>query len=174
MKKYVALSVLAMTALGVTASHMEIEHVDERYLLRVDGVPVDVLGRVSATVNRLTRRCEAIAQPASEVSLDDPLAIAAIREHSPPDSRRLKLRQLLTSGPWLLAEVEFSELQPAVILLEKKTQGWVIPHHAIWSGSTHPWLAVPWIRNYLHQRAPQAPLALMACFEPSPALFDLH
>ena len=177
MKKYVAFSVMAVTALGVTVSHMEIEHYDDSYLLKVDGVVIDVCGHVSAALNRLTRRCEAIAPSVAGEYGDDALAASAmqaIREHSPPDSRRLQLRQLLSSGPWMLAEVEFLELQPAVILLEQKAHSWAIPQHAIWSGSTQPWLAGPWIRSYLHQRAPQAPMALMACFEPSPALFDLH
>jgi len=177
MKKYVALSLLALTALGVIASHLDVEHHDDSYLLQVDGVLVDVRGHVSAAFNRATRRCDSIAQ----IRPGDPFSDArvsvvekAISGYSPPDSHRLKLRQVLFSGPWVLAEVEFAELQPAVIVLEQNANGLAVYQASIWSGSTRPWVAGPWIRRYLRQSAPQVPSALWDCYDPTPALFDLH
>jgi len=177
MKKYVALSLLALTALGVIASHLDFERHDDSYLLQIDGVAVDVRGHVSAALNQATRRCGDITQLSPDVLPGHPLGMAAqevISEYSPPDSRGLKLRQLLSSGSWVLAEVEFSELQPAVILLEQNRNGLAIHPDSIWSGSTQPWLAAPWIRQYLRQRAPPVPSALWTCFDPTPALFDRH
>jgi hypothetical protein len=177
MKKYVALSVLAVTTLGVVASHLDIERHDDSYFLRVDGSAMDVRGQVSAALNHARRNCDAIVQRLPSDLSDDPSTIAvikAISEYSPPDSRHLKLRQLLFSDPWLLAEVEFPELEPAVILLEKNANGLAIHNDSIWSGSTQPWVAGPWIRRYLRQRTPQVPSALWDCFDPTSALFDPH
>lgn len=177
MKKYVALSLLAMTALGVVASHLDVEHHDDSYLLQVDGVPFDVRGHVSAALNLATRRCDGIAQSRPGDQFSDPEVLSvneAISGYSPPHSHRLKLRQLLSSGPWVLAEVEFAQLAPAVIVLEKNANGLSIYQHSIWSGSTRPWVAGPWIRRYLRQSAPQVPSELWACYDPTPALFDPH
>ena len=177
MKKYVALSLLAMTALAVVASHLDVEHHDDSYLLQVDGVPVDVRGHVSDALNRATRRCDGIAQSLPGDSFSDSKVTSvkeAISAYSPPDSHRLKLLQLLSSGPWVLAEVEFAELQPAVIVLEQNAKGLTVYHHSIWSGSTRPWMEGPWIRRYLRQSAPQVPSDLWACYDPTPALFDWH
>jgi hypothetical protein len=177
MKKYVALSLLVMTALGVVVSHLDVQHLDDSYLLLVDAVPVDVRGHVSAALNQATRRCDGITKSLSGDLLSDAKVTAvkeAISGYSPPDSHRLKLRQLLSSGPWVLAEVEFAQLQPAVIVLEQNANGMVVYHHSIWSGSMWPWEAGPWIRRYLRQSAPQVPSALWACYDPSPALFNLR
>ena len=177
MKKYVALSLLAMTAFGVVASHLDVEHHDDSYLLQVDGAPFDVRGHVSAVLNLATRRCDGIAHSLPGGLISDPADLSvneAISGYSPPDSHRLKLRQLLSSGPWVLAEVEFAQLEPAVIVLEKNANGLSIYQHSIWSGSTRPWLAGPWIRRYLRQRAPQVPSDLWACYDPTPTLFDPH
>jgi len=176
MKKYVALSLLAMTALGVIASHLDVEYLDDSYLLQVDGVPVDVRGHFSAALNRATRRCDGIARslrgdPFSDARVS--VVEKAISVYSPPASHRLKLRQLLFSGPWVLAEVEFAVLQPAVIVLEQNANGLAVHQNSIWSGSTRPWVAGPWIRRYLRQSAPEVPSALWACYDPSPALFNL-
>jgi hypothetical protein len=172
MKKYVALTVLALTAVGVIASHLDIEQHDDSYLLRVDGARFDVRGHVSAYLNQLTRRCAAVQGHTP----DEPMAQAvkrAISDFSPPDSRGLNVRQISTSGSWVLAEVEFPQLQPAVILLNQKAQEYTIDNGLIWSGTADPWLAGPWIRRYLQQRAPQVPDALLACFDPTKALFGL-
>jgi len=177
MKKHVALSLLAITAVGVLASHLDIERHDDSYLLRVDGVSFDVRGQASAVLNLRLRHCDAIDQRSAAALSSDPSAIGvkqAISAYSPPDSKGLKLRQLLSSGPWFLAEVEFDQLQPSVILLEQNAHGWSIRHEAIWSGSSQPWVAGPWIRRYLQQRAPQVSADLWACFDPQPALFDSH
>lgn len=172
MKKYVALTLLALTAVGVIASHLNVEQHDDSFLLGVDGARFDVRGRVSDHVNQLTRRCDAV----HVLALNEPMAQAvklAVSDFSPPDSRSLNVRQIATSGSWVLAEVEFSNLQPAVILLDHQANGYTIDNGLIWSGSADPWVAGPWIRRYLQQRAPQAPSALLACFDPSPALFGL-
>jgi hypothetical protein len=71
----------------------------------------------------------------------------------------------------MLIEVEFDTLLPAVVTL-KETQGeWSVVPNAIWSGHTHPWVAAPWIRNYLSKQAPDMPANLLECFTPQSKSF---
>ena len=173
MKKYVALTLLVLTAVGVVASHLEVERHDDSYVLNVDGVRFDVLGHANDQLIRVTRRCANVNQQPTH----DPTAEAvktALRGYSLPDSQRLVLRQLSSSGSWFLAEVEFSDLQPAVVLLENGENGFTINNGSVWSGPVDPWVAGPWIRRYLLKRAPQVPSVLWACFDPSPRLFGPH
>lgn len=67
---------------------------------------------------------------------------------------------------WLLAEVEFDTLLPAVVLLREESGALRVQERAIWSGMTHPWKVGPLIRNYISRQAPDAPAALFACFTP--------
>lgn len=173
MKKYVALTLLVLTAVGVVASHLEVERHDDSYVLNVDGVRFDVLGHANDQLIRATRRCANVNQQLT----NDPMAEAvktALRAYSLPDSQRLVLRQLSSSGSWFLAEVEFSDLQSAVVLLENGENGFTINNGSVWSGPVDPWVAGPWIRRYLLKRAPQVPSDLWACFDPSPRLFGPH
>jgi hypothetical protein len=71
----------------------------------------------------------------------------------------------------MLAEVEFSSLNPAVVLLTNAADSTRIVEGAIWSGTTAPWQSSNLIRRYIQDRAPQAPPALMNCFDPVGALF---
>jgi hypothetical protein len=38
----------------------------------------------------------------------------------------------------------------------------------VWSGNTAPWLAAPWIRDYLRRQVPDLPQALVDCLEIAP------
>lgn len=173
MKKYVALTLLVLTVVGVVASHLEVERHDDSYVLNVDGARFDVLGHANDQLIQATRRCDAVNQE----NTNDPMAEAvktALSAYSLPDSRSLVLRQLSSVGSWFLAEVEFSDLQPAVVLLKNSENGFTINNRAVWSGPVDPWVAGPWIRRYLLKRAPEAPSVLWACFDPTPHLFGSH
>ena len=171
MKKYVAFTLLGLTVWGVFASHLDVESLDDSHVLVVDGVRWDALGHARNQLNRLTRRCDALA-PREQNEAMAPAVTAVLSAYSPPDSRQLHVSQLSSKDTWFLAEVQFPHLQPAVILLEQNATGWSIHHRVIWSGSAAPWVAGPWIRRYLAQRAPQVPSDLWACFEPTPGLFN--
>lgn len=174
MKPHVALTALLLTLAGVTAAHLDIEPRDNGWLLLVDGRAHDVLGLANETWNRVLRRCGAV-QPVGEGALHD-AALAAVRSYSPPDSASARLLQLRRDEGWLLAEVEFDRLFPAVVLLRQTAPAdsaagpvpghWQIDDRAIWSGMTHPWKAAPLIRQYIGTRAPDAPARLLQCFEP--------
>lgn len=143
-------------------SHLELRSSDGSWLLLVDGRAVDVAGVLSQSYTRWTRDCRQV----QSVAATEPLhaqVLAALRQHSPPDSLSADLRQLTRSGSWLLAHARFDTLQEAVVLLELSPQGVRVPEGAVWSGSTHPHRPEPLIRRYLQSRVPSAPEPLLAC-----------
>ena len=166
----VALSALALTFVAVTLSHVEWQRSDNGHLLVLDGRPLDVLGWLDQQRNRLQRNCSAVQElQAGEAALQAPLAV--LKEFSPPASRSARVAGAWALGDWMLLEVTFAELLPAVVLLQETDQGWDVAPQGVWSGQTHPWQAAPLIRAYLSRQVPRAPAPLLACFElRSPAL----
>lgn len=165
MKRHVALTALALTALVVGLSHLQWLPTDNGYLLAIDGRAVDVQGWVADAHNRLRRDCAAV----QTLNVQDPLyaqALAAVRDYSPPASKSARLQAAWRAGPWLLVEAQFDALLPSVVLLRDMAGRVQIEPQGIWSGQTHPWRAAPLIRHYLTQQVPTAPPALLACFEP--------
>lgn len=170
MKKHVAITLLVLTTLGVLRAHVAIEQQDGAYFLNLQGKPHDVLGAFLNQTNALLRQCGSV----DVIDIDSPPAVTAlnaIQAFSPPDSHHARLLGLQQQGPWLLAELEFSTLNPAVVLLTRTARGVSVVDGAIWSGTTAPWQSANLIRRYLQDRAPQAPSALMDCFDPVSALF---
>jgi hypothetical protein len=170
MKKHVALTMLVLTTLGVLNAHVDLPEVDGRRFVQAQGRLHDPLGWLEDRWNGWTRHCAGVQQVPVE-ALQHEQALKAIREFSPPDSRSAQMQQLLTAGPWLLAEVKFDMLSPAVVLLQQTPQAVRVRDGAIWSGSTEPWRAAPHIRRYLRLREPEMPAALGECFTPTAALF---
>ena len=171
MKKHVALTLLVLTTLGVLKAHVEIERQDGAYFLSYQGKKHDVLGAFMNQTNAVLRQCGSV----QVVDVNSPQAgeaLRAIQNFSPPSSHDARLLGLLQQGPWLLAELEFSTLNPAVVLPTSSPQGARIVDGAIWSGTTAPWQSATLIRGYIQDRAPQAPPALMNCFDPAGALFN--
>jgi len=170
MKKHVALTLLVLTTLGVLKAHVDIERQDGAYFLSFQGKKHDVLGAFLNRTNAVLRQCGTV-QVIDVNSAEAGKALSAIQNFSPPDSQNARLLGLLQQGPWLLAEVEFSTLNPAVVLLTNAPDSTRIVETAIWSGTTAPWQSASLIRRYIQERAPQAPPALMNCFDPASALF---
>lgn len=170
MKKHVALTLLALTTLGVLNTHVDLPEVDGRRFVLAQGRLHDPTGWVQDRWNGLTRRCHMVQNLDAQSPRHEP-ALGTIQAFSPPDSRSARLLQLIAAGPWLLAEVEFAQLSPAVVLLQDGLRPRVV-EGAIWSGSTEPWRPAPLIRQHLQARAPQVPASLLACFTPRAALFQ--
>ncbi len=163
MKYRASVIILVAMAVLIPLSHLELVASDDSWLLRVDGRPVDMAGYWSEQYANLTRNCRQVRT----VPPEDPLhadALGAIRDDSPPDSMSAQLVQLFRQNNWLLAQVRFSHLQDAVVLLQKTDQGLVIPSGGVWSGTTHPHRPDPVIRRYLQSKVPAAPVDLSACF----------
>ena len=170
-KKHVAITLLVLTALGVLRAHVDIERQDGSYFLSFQGKKHDVAGMVLNKTNAMLRQCGDV-QTVDVSSTQAGSALHAIRNFSPPDSRHARLLGLQQQGPWLLAEVEFATLNPAVVLLTSGPESISVVDGAIWSGTTAPWHAASLIRRYIQERAPQAPHELLSCFNPAGALFN--
>lgn len=168
MKPHVALAALIATLIGVTFSHIEWVKADNGHLLVVDGRPVDAQGWLGNQLNRVRRDCTTVqVLQAGNALLHAPLQV--LREHSPPASRSARVAGAWASGDWMLLEVEFDALLPAVVLMQKTGTDWTVAPQGVWSGQTQPWQAAPLIRAYLSGQVASAPAPLLACFDPQSA-----
>jgi hypothetical protein len=168
LKRHVAATLLVLTTLGVINAHVDIEAQDGGYFVVWQGKKHDVIGWLADHNNQLWRDCSTVQQ----LSNDSPAAeqvLSLIADHSPPDSRNASLVKLQQQGDWLLAELAFARLNPAVVVLRAEPTGLRLPERAVWSGSTAPWQAAPRIRQHLKQQVPQLPAALLACYDPATA-----
>ena len=170
-KKHVALTLLAVTALGVTDAHVDLAEVDGRRFVQLQGRLHDVRGWLEDGWTAATRSCTKVSTLPVNTALSQ-AALGAVRSYSPPDSEAARLLQLQAQGDWLLAELEFERLNPAVVLLRDLDGQPQIVEGAIWSGSTQPWRPAPLIRKHLRQQAPEVPQPLLDCLQPRAALFQ--
>jgi hypothetical protein len=170
MRKRVSLTVLGLVLVGVVISHVSWEQKDNGYLLVIDGREVDLLGALRNDWNRAWRSCQRV----SLLTAHDPRYVqakATIQAYSPPQSNAAQLAGVWAAGDWTLAEVEFAQLLPAVVLMQTVNGATAIVPGAVWSGYTQPWKAAPHIRRYLSQQGGAAPRELFDCFEPQSAAF---
>ena len=170
MKKHVALVLLGVSLVAVMSTHVRWVQADNGHLLELSGQPVDALGAWADWRNRLTRQCSAVKALNDDAQATQ-MVSAVIRNISPPDSATARIQGLWRHGDWWLAETEFDQPLPAVVLLQQTPAGLQPVQGATWSGTTHPWRAAPLIRDYITRQAPQAPPDLLACFEARSAAF---
>jgi hypothetical protein len=171
MKKHVALTLLLITTLGVLNAHVDVPSVDGRRFVQTQGQMYDAIGWSEDLWTRSTRNCSQVRA----LGRTEPMyaqALEVIQAFSPPDSRSARLRQLQQNGDWLLAEVEFDELSPAVVVLQLQGKVVELLPTAIWSGDTQPWRPAPLIRRHLHTQAPLVPQPLLDCLDPQVGLFQ--
>ena len=154
-----------LTTLGVINAHVDVEAQDGRYFGVWQGKKHDVIGWLADHKNQLWRDCSAVQQ-LSNASPAAEQVLTLIADHSPPDSRNARLVSLLQQGDWLLAELVFAQLNPAVVVLKAVPEGMRLPERAVWSGSTSPWQPGPRIRQHLALQVSQVPAVLLACFDP--------
>jgi hypothetical protein len=60
-------------------------------------------------------------------------------------------------GTWILVEVEFNGLLPAVVMIQNSDYSAGIVSVAVWSGYTNPHIAAPFIRKFLIKRLKNPP-----------------
>jgi hypothetical protein len=75
---------------------------------------------------------------------------------------------LIRQDDWLLAQVVSDRLMPAVAALKIDGPDIALVPRGVWSGNTAPWVAAPWVRDYLRRQVPQLPTALTDCLEIAP------
>ena len=165
MKRSTAALVLGALLIAVVDTHVDWETVDGRGLLNVNGTRFDPKGWARDKAHITRRDCA--WYPSHNVDSDIGVsAMRAVARHSPPDSARARWHQARQDGHWLIVELSFDRLSPAVALLQRQGGQWRMHPKAIWSGSTEPWYPSTRIRDHLSQAAPEAPAGLIACFAP--------
>jgi len=171
MKKKVALPLLVIVLVGVIASHISFKPADHSYLMVVDGIEIDIIGKIQNRWLFHTQNCDGVSQ-AQEGQAAFQVVQNAIQSYSPPQSQTARIAGLWTLGEWTLAEVEFEALMPAVVTLQKDNNEQKIVSRGIWSGHTKPWMAAPLIRTYLKTQVPEIPSHLLNCFDPRSKSFN--
>ncbi len=171
MKKKVALPLLLIVLVAVIASHISFKSADHSYLMVVDGIEIDVLGKIQTQWLRYTQTCLNVKQLTKEEA-SHIAAANAIKAYSPPQSQSANIASMWSMGEWTLAEVEFDELLPAVVTLQTRDNDTLIVPRGIWSGFTRPWMAAPLIRSYLKKQVPEMPPELLNCFDPRSKSFN--
>ena len=140
-----------------------IERRDGRWLLLVNGVPVDVLGTADETWQRLTSDCSQVAELSRDTAATASL-LALIREFSPPDSLTATIHSVYKTADWWVVEASFDHLPPAWIVLHQSPgENAGLAVRAVWSGSTYPWRAMPFAGAYLQGQIRDVPPALLRC-----------
>jgi len=134
-------------------------------MLTIDEIPIDVLGKIQNNVNKLTRDCSKVTKlPVTHKKFE--LANNLIRDYSPPDSSSMQIASAWSMEEWVLVEVEFKDLLPAVVMIQNADSAAEIVSDAVWSGYTNPHVPAPFIRNFLTEKLQSPPHALINCFEP--------
>ena len=160
-----SLILLTLASVLVLSSHIGWVRDDLGLLLTIDDRPIDVVGKFEDKLNTLTRNCGEVKR-LTPSNKQYQLAQSLIHDYSPPDSSHSTISSAWAMGSWILVEVEFKELLPAVVMIQKADSDAAIVPDAVWSGYTHPHLPAPFIRKFLRQKMNSPPLALINCFEP--------
>lgn len=143
-----SLILLPLASVLVLSSHIGWVRDDLGLLLTIDDQPIDVVGKFEDQLNKLIRNCGAVERLAPSTKQYQ-LAQSLIHDYSPPDSSHSNISSAWAMGRWILVEVEFKELLPAVVMIQKADSDAAIVPDAVWSGYTHPHLPAPFIRKFL-------------------------
>ena len=165
-----SLILLPLASVLVLSSHIGWVRGDLGILLTIDERPIDVVGNFEDKLNTLTRNCGEVGRLTAS-NKQYQLAQSLIHDYSPPDSSNANISSAWSMGTWILVEVEFKELLPAVVMIQKADSDAAIVPDAVWSGYTNPHLPAPFIRKFLIQKLNSPPVALINCFEPQSESF---
>ena len=171
MKKKASVALLFVTLVAVLFLHIELMTTENGALLVVDNQEFDFIGSINNQWNRHTRSCNSVKRllPA-EAKYQ--LAQSLIENYSPPHSKFAMIASAWTAEEWILVEVEFTDLLPAVVLIQTKEHDSFIVPNAVWSGYTKPWKSAPYIRKYISNNGNGMPPSLTNCFDPQSQSFQ--
>jgi hypothetical protein len=162
MKRHVAATLLGVLGFLIIDSHIDWVHQDDAALLEINGQKFDVQGWWVERWRQWHQDCRSVHKEATHTATAHAI-LNTIEQHSPPDSQQARLLQLHWQADWAIAEVAFKTLNPSMVVLRQHGGVWRIQDNAVWSGSTAPWQTAHFVRRYLHQQAPEMPLALLHC-----------
>ena len=170
-KQKTQLIVLSIVLMAVVASHISWIEDDLGYLISIDGKPLDLIGNIKNNLTTATRNCESVVRVLPEQHKYQ-IAQTLINDYSPPDSSQSQIASVWSMGSWLMVEVEFKSLLPAVVLIQNANSSPSILAEGIWSGYTNPHKSAPFIRDYLSHQVDAIPAQLLDCFDPQSKSFN--
>jgi len=139
---------------------------DQRPLLTLNAEPFDAVGGANEIWGRLRSRCGAI-ESVDKNSESGRAVVALLQRYSPPDSLSARVIRIDSLSQWLLVEAVFDALPPVLVLMRGTNEATGLPViEAVWSGTSYPWRIVPFATEFLMQRAPEVPPALLRCARP--------
>jgi len=171
MKNTASIAILLITLVAVFFQHIEWKSSENGTLLVIDNKEFDLLGSIDNQWNRFTRSCKTVTQLSPSLE-NYHTSERLIKNYSPPQSKTANIASAWSAEDWILVEVEFTDLLPAVVLIQTKdNQSYIVPN-AVWIGYTKPWKSAPYIRKYISKNGNGMPSSLTDCFEPQSQSFQ--
>ena len=161
---------IPIALIAVASTHISWIEDDLGVLLTVADSPFDLIGTLRNQMNKATRNCESVVRLTPSQDKYQ-MAQSLVHSYSPPDSKFSQLVSVWSLGSWVLVEVEFKDLLPAVVLIKDTDKVASIVPEGIWSGYTNPHKSASFIRKYLIQKVDSAPVELINCFDPQSQSF---
>lgn len=159
------ISILALV-LGLAFVLSHVERYEGSFIFVTQEKIYDPIGRVSDIYNQVTRNCSSVVTVPPDSQ--DWHSIQTVLSHlAEPKETPATPLVTMRDGDWFMVESNFSDLEPAIFLIEKHGQKLSVQSQAVWSGTPSPWLAGPAIRDFVQTKAPQAPANLIRCFQPT-------
>ena len=161
---FLVTALVLVLGLAYVLSH--VERYEESVIFVTQENVYDPIGRVRDIYNQATRDCSSVVvvSPGSP----DWISIQNVLSHLPePNETPATLLVTMREGDWFMVESNFSDLEPAIFLIEKHEQTFTVMDQAVWSGTASPLRAGPEIRSFMQMNAPQAPANLIRCFQPT-------
>lgn len=122
---------------------------------------VDPVGEYREYSNRITRDCSSVTNVKPD-SRDWLLVQGELRRFFPDSIPSPWV--VLKSGSWFLAESDFSNGEPGILLIESAPGGARLV--GAYGGTAAPYKDAPIIRGYFLKEFPAAPRALIQCYDP--------
>jgi hypothetical protein len=161
------LSTLGFIALVAILLEPKLVHKDQRWLLTINGEPIDVAGTAAEIWGRMVSDCSVVTSLSTD-TVEGRLSLELLRRYSPPDSESARLVRIDSARGWLFVEAGFETLPPVLALIRQDPlQPVTATIKAVWSGTSYPWRLVPFAAAFLSARAPDAPTELLLCAKPS-------
>ncbi len=146
--------------------YSHVERVDDGFIIATKTGVMDPIGELKLAFTRATRDCTAV----KEVSSAEILAALAASKVVKINDANPKPRAGWKQDAWLLVEVDFDSLEPAILLIEHVASNYTVA--ALYGGTAAPFNDVQVIHSYFSRKQSAAPRQLINCYEPVGPPFD--
>jgi hypothetical protein len=154
-------TVSAILILLIAGLALSYQQVDDGFILSWGDHFIDPVGDVKDASNRLFRSCSEVSRVRQDSSTWNSISRQLSRA---VDRNQITPRIIMTQGDWILTEADVPDAEPAIFLLLKSQTGAVTK--ATYGGTAAPFNEAAAIRDFFVEEVPDAPDALIKCYEP--------